>query len=209
MSKSELRFCADIGLWALDFDKSTCRFKTKYCMEKCYNCNLYSLYDLEQKDKRNMRYFDVLNGEIFKDDMSKKRRGNRRRFRFATRGEAFHSFAAIDKIVKIAKKNPGIVFWIPTRAWRVKRFKLYIEIRVFPVENIHVMASLDPSNSIADYDTLRRSNWDTIFFGNDDLTIQSAPVKCKKTWDHKVGHCAKCRKGCFSKNRVDVWLKSH
>jgi len=73
--------------------------------------------------------------------------------------------------------------------------------------NARVVASVDPSNSYGEIEQLEADGFSTMYFGDNKAT--RGRIKCKKTWEHRNGHCALCRGGCFSKDRVDVYLKMH
>lgn len=206
--KSEIRYCKDIGLWAIDRPCTTCKWRTSFCKANCYNGKLYRIYELEGKDKRNELYWQQLTGADLRKALNAKRSGGKRnRFRLMTRGEALTCFEDIDRVAEIAKSNPDILFWLPTRAWRGMRH--VIENRLFKIKNLRLLASIDPSNSQAEIDSLVASGWSTMFFGNDDRAPIEDSFKCPKTWNHKVGHCQKCKGGCFSPKQVHIWLKSH
>ena len=82
-----------------------------------------------------------------------------------------------------------------------------IESRLFKYNNVKLQASIDPSISNRIVNNLKKSNWSTMFFGDDTATENR--YKCPKTWKKMKGHCSICKKGCFSKNRVDIHLKQH
>lgn len=205
--KTETRFCADIGMFALDRPMNTCSHCTTFCRSHCYNLKLYLVYkDMSTKDIRNEAYFQYLDGQAFAKDMSKKRK-DISRFRFCTRGETLSQLSDIEKIRDIALENPTIDFWLPTRAWRKKAFRRAIKKDLFPLKNVFVLASIDPSNTDAEIKGLKKSGFSTMYFGDNEKTANR--IKCPKTWEKKNGHCLTCSSGCFSSGRVDIHLKAH
>lgn len=207
--KQAIRFCKSIGCFALDFPKFTCAFRTEFCNQKCYNIKMYRMYgeDMVNRDHANLQAWNDCTVQDFVDALSGKRTRQVKRFRFATRGEAFYSAQNVLKIAEIAKALPETIFWIPTRAWRNAVRRAEIMAHLFPLKNVRVMASLDPTNSPAEIDSLKADNWSTIFYGDD--TAIDGRTKCIKTWNHAEGACAKCKTGCFKTGRVDVHLKEH
>jgi hypothetical protein len=203
-----IRYCKDIGCFALDFPKFTCAFRTEFCNENCYNIKMYRMYkdDMVNRDRTNLDAWTSCTVQEFVDCL-KNKRNQTSRFRFATRGEVFYSSLNIAKIREIAIAMPDTIFWIPTRAWRNAMRRSEIMTVLFPLANVRVMASIDPSNSLDEVASLKADGWSTIFYGDDTATDNR--VKCTKTWNHTKGACAKCTKGCFSENRVDVHLKKH
>jgi hypothetical protein len=202
-----IRYCKDIGLWTIDRPRSTCVHRTPFCAKSCYNRKLYTAFpNLVGRDEKNACYWAEMNGDTVREFLDR-RRSPVKRFRFCTRGEAFSDLSDVAKVAEIAEANPGRVFWVPTRGWRKAEIRNEIERRIFPLSNVRVLASIDPSNTGAEVYRLTERGWSTIFFGDDNAT--RGRVKCPKTWGHKDGHCTVCRKGCFNKNRVDVHLKQH
>lgn len=207
--KKAIRFCRDIGCFALDFPKFTCAFRTDFCNEKCYNVKLRRMYGdaMANRDHTNLEAWNNCTVDDFINALSGKRTRQVKRFRFATRGEALYSSQNIRKISEIAKAIPDTIFWIPTRAWRNSIRRAEIMAILFPLKNMRVMASLDPSNSPAEIALLKADGWSTIFFGDNEQTTNR--IKCTKTWGHVKGACATCKIGCFNKKRVDIHLKEH
>ena len=127
------------------------------------------------------------------------------RIRLCSRGEPFSIEEDVDKIYDILMKNPKILFWIPTRAWRGPlRGKVK---RMIAIENARICASIDCSNTQREIDGLIEEGWSTMFFG-DDTAINNRFL-CPKTWNKQKKECYSCQKGCFSRQRVDVHLKKH
>lgn len=124
-----------------------------------------------------------------------------------TRGEAFKTMGDIDKVAEIARANPGTLFWVPTRAWRSLAHRAKIERILFPIRNIRVQASLDPSNTPEEMESLTATGWSTMFFGDDTAT--EGRMLCPKTHKGRKGACATCRGGCFSPAQTHVHLLKH
>ena len=135
------------------------------------------------------------------------------RVRLMQRGEAFKDETDITRVKDILKENPDTVFWIPTRAWTKPHLRELIEKEIMPYENVRVNASLDYSN-VDKPELLEgiRGKWSTMYFGIDEVNknpLGETMVKCPKTFDHKLGHCATCEVGCFNKGVTNVHLKAH
>lgn len=161
------------------------------------------------RDIKNEIYWQHLNGEKFRTDMSRKRK-NTDRFRFVSRGEAISNEQDILKIKDIVLTNSEITFWVPTRAWR-SNLRSQIESDLFPIGNLRVTASLDPSNSNEEMQELSDAGWGTTFFGNNETYyLEDVAIKCIKTWDKKRGiKCYNCENGCYNINQAHVWFKQH
>lgn len=204
-----IRFCKDIGCFALDFPKFTCAFRTEFCNANCYNIKMHRMYGdaMVKRDQFNLDAWATCTVQEFVDSLTKKRTRQINRFRFATRGEVFYSSQNIQKIRDIAQAMPDTIFWVPTRAWRNSMRRAEIMAVLFPMKNVRVMASIDPSNSLDEVSALKADGWSTIFFGDNDATNNR--VKCEKTWCHVKGACANCENGCFNSERVDIHLKQH
>lgn len=210
--KAALRFCSDIGMWAVDRSRKSCRFATPFCARHCFNNKFYRTWKrgMHSKDIQNDEYWRLLNGNTLSETLSKK--GNIRRFRFMTRGEAFSCLDDVTKIAGILAKLPKILFWIPTRAWRSEELRPAIERLRAEFPNARILASIDPTTTQDELTGLVQDNWSTMFFGDDSkaMTAGFPGFKmCPKTWKHKNGHCAKCGNGCFANKRVHIWLKQH
>ena len=157
-------------------------------------------------DARLEREWEELNAESFRAKAKSLKR-TIKRFRFQVRGETFSEFADIVKVREIVAGNPGILFWMPTRAWRDPFLKASIETMIMTLPNSRVQASIDPSNT--GYELKVASAWPTMFFGDNDRHPLGDAVKCPKTWTKKKGLCGKCGVGCFKTGNVNVWLKKH
>lgn len=201
------RFCDDIGMFALDRSKRSCKHRTSFCNQFCYNKKLYALYPaMITRDKRNEKFWATLDGSLLKKILGRKKKQTDR-FRFCTRGETFSTLEDVNKVAEIISSNPETLFWIPTRGWRNLAVKRAIESLIFPLSNARPMASLDPSNDKGEYEALVCDGWSTLYFGHDKP--QKGHFLCPKTWNHEKKACATCTEGCFSSDRVDVHLKSH
>ena len=205
--KDTIRYCEDIGMFALDFPTFTCRFRTAFCNANCYNVKLYRLYKgMVGRDKANYQsWLDSTVSEWIRVLSAKRKPVNR--FRFATRGETLLSSADIDRVIAIAQSLPNTLFWIPTRAWRDAEMRAEIVTRLFPIENIRLCASLDPSNTQDEETGLIAEGWSTLYYGDDTAT--DGRMLCPKTHGHVTGACATCANGCFSKSQTHVHLKKH
>jgi hypothetical protein len=113
----------------------------------------------------------------------------------------------VSKIKRIAEAVPGTLFWIPTRAWRDDALRALVQTVLFRIPNIRLCASLDPTNTPGEIDSLKQDGWSTLYFGDNADT--AGRMLCPKTWEHAKGACATCANGCFSAARVDVHLKKH
>lgn len=134
---------------------------------------------------------------------------NVNRFRWCAFGEPFAVTKDIDKIHTIAKLLPNVQFWIPTRAWRKTALRMKIERGIMLEDNVRIMASIDPSNTERELNTLGR--WRTMFFGdNDRHPLSVSAFKCPKTFQ-KGGPvtCKNCEGGCFNPTTRHIHLKKH
>lgn len=212
MSNS-LRYCSDIGMFAIDRPKDSCKWRTKFCNKNCYNSKLYKLYpsmnSCEDKLRSNWENF---NKDVFSSELSRKK-FKIKRIRFMTRGEAFACLSDVLKIKDILEENRHILFWIPTRAWRNDEMLAAIEQHIRPQANVRLLASFDPSNTVEEwYKMVKTYKWSTMFFGINNLSLSPMGdryYKCPKTFNKKKAYCNACSNGCFNKNRVDVLLKKH
>lgn len=204
---NETRFCPDIGLFVHDRPRTSCRHRTQFCNDRCYNVKLEKVFKgIAGKDLRNEIAWQQLTGDTMAAILGRKRNSTAR-FRFMTRGETFETYSDIEKVKDILRKNPKTLFWIPTRAWRNVIFRNAIEHEIMPFKNARVQASLDPSNSTDEVEEIIKRGWSTMFFGDDTATQDR--VMCPKTWKGKKGHCAVCRGGCFSSKQNHIHLKEH
>lgn len=203
-----MRFVEDIGMFCLDRPiESSCVHRTEYCESNCYNNKLYKLYPaMYGKDVRNEAYWAWLDGKKLAAELSKRRKF-KKRVRLMSRGEAFSNYGDLEKVKSFLIENPDTEIWVPTRAWRNPLLRVRIENEIMGLPNAFVMASLDPSNTADEIYDLKAAGWSTIYFGDDAET--DGRYKCPKTWNGAKAFCAKCKKGCFSSNRVDIHLKSH
>lgn len=207
--KSTIRFCKDIGMFSYDRSREfSCVHKTGFCEQTCFNEKLEKAFGhaIGPKDIRNDAYWLILNGRLVKKDLARKR-NQTKRVRLMTRGEAFKTAQDVYKVMEICQENPNTIFWIPTRAWRDKGLRSMIETTFALIPNARILASLDPSNTVKEVVGLKARGWSTMYYGDDNATQDR--YKCPKTHNHATGHCAKCIKGCFSEERVDVHLKQH
>ena len=208
---NEIRYCSDIGMYALDRAPSTCKYATAYCRKHCYNLKLYICYkDMRKKDIRNELYWDNVPVDYFTMHINQKRKFQTDRFRFCTRGEQLSTAADVEKTAALVSTRKQTTFWIPTRAWRDPQLRQLIENKLFPLGNVRVLASIDPSNSLEEVENIALRGWSTMFFGNDSVhPLGNKAVKCPKTWKKIDGACATCTMGCFSDEQKHVWLSKH
>jgi hypothetical protein len=212
--KTEIRWCDDIGMFALDRPIPTsCVHRTEFCDRTCFNVKLYKFYkDMSVKDVRNEEYWQQLTGAAMRATFKRKRKQTDRA-RFMTRGEALKDHNDVNRVENIVLETPGTDWWLPTRAWRNALLLAQITSRLVPIPNLHVLASMDPSNSPEDWEQTRAVGLSTMYYGDD--TYLTTPLgeemfKCPKTWGHVKGACGVCKRGCFEGHgRVDVHLQAH
>ena len=219
--KDLFRWCDDIGMFASDRPindvgsvKGSCDHRTQCCDDTCYNIKLYKLYpNMGKRDERCEREWQAVTGNAVKDYLSRKKKQTDRS-RHMTRGEALKDIADIYRVKDIALATPTTTWWIPTRAWRNPLLRELIMIELFPISNIAINASLDPSNTQEEEDALIAEGWNIMFYGDDTkYSARGEAFKCPKTWKKLSGHCAVCKAGCFSQTtinkRVTVHLSKH
>ena len=200
-----IRWCEEIGMFAIDRGCGTCKHQTRFCQMYCYNIPLYKWQkNMVKRDAVNEAFWALLSGDQLLDILARKKH-QVKRVRLCTRGEAFSITDDVWKVRHLLDWNPGTLFWIPTRGWRDPEVKAEIEAMIFPLPNARVIASVDPSNSEDVIQGLQSSGWSTVRIGS---PIGSR-YKCPKTYEHASGHCAVCEHGCFSADRVDVHLQLH
>ena len=211
--KSEMRWCNDIGMFAFDRSiQESCVHATDFCKKTCFNVKLFKVYkNMHVKDVRNEAYWEQIDGKEVYNTLKRKKK-QVKRGRFMTRGEAVSDYGDIDRIVDICVNNPDTDWWLPTRAWLNPLLRVMIESRLMPIKNLKISASLDPSNTIEDWDI--SDSWSTMYYGDDEQLTNPKTgkkmFKCPKTWGHVKGACETCKNGCFhGKGRVDVHLQAH
>jgi hypothetical protein len=218
------RWCDDIGQFAIDRPindttnhKGSCVHKTKFCMDTCFNNKLYKLYPkMHDRDDRIESIWQNLDPYSIKPFLQRKRKQTKR-VRLMTRGEAFVNYIDVHKVRNIVEDNPNTDWWIPTRAWHNNLLKSLIEKVLFPIKNVAINASLDPSDSKDDWNMLRSDGWNIMFYGDEDLTnVPDSDIKmflCPKTHKKLKGHCDICKAGCFSPSTLQrqqfVHLSQH
>ena len=206
-----LRWCADIGMEAIDRAPCSCKHATEFCRVNCYNLALYIRYgNMRPRDVRNEAFWNgPMSGAGIRRAFARKTKHQTKRARIMTRGEAFSSLADVRKVEDLLGENPGTIWWIPTRSWRHPVLRAFVRALAVKYTNCRIMASIDPTTTKVELDGLVADGWSTMFFGNDDACPAVGAHKCAKTWKHAKGHCATCKAGCFKADRVDVWLKWH
>ena len=219
MIKDMIRWCSDLGMFATDrpindvVDKDgkvivegTCIWKTPVCSKRCFDIKLYRLYPkMTDRDIRCEREWQSFKAGDFKKALSRKRKQTQR-VSHMTRGEAFKDIDDIFKWEQVCKETPDTLHWMKTRAWHNPILKFYIERILFPVPNLAMNASVDPSDTRNDWERLERNGWNIMFFGDEELTHSPASGKrvfnCPKTHKKMKGHCAICKAGCFSQRTI-------
>ena len=216
MVKLTLRMCKDINMWALDRPiddipdahvKGSCIHKTSFCKQTCYNVKLYRMFpNMRKKDIENEQFWQalpwthvdwdnealaLLKGKI--DRMRKRPK----RIRLMTRGEAFSSIADVFRVKVLCEAFPDIVFWCPTRAWRQGQLRGVIRDHLFEVKNLNLNASLDPTTTHEEKQSLFAEGWSTMFYGDDGTEAQAGRFLCPKTHKKLKKICTLCNRGCF------------
>jgi hypothetical protein len=220
------RECKDIGMAASDRPindtknhEGSCVHRTDYCDQTCYNIKLYNMYEnMAKRDDRCETIWQKLDksNSDFTNFFSRKRYDTSR-VRHMTRGEAFKDIRDVYRVKTMCLLNPDILWWIPTRAWRNTRIKSLIEKELMPLDNCAINASLDPSNSKAEWQMLIDDDWNIMFYGDDTLTHDPVYGKrmfaCPKTHKGLKGHCIDCKAGCFAQKTINrtqiVHLSEH
>tara|TARA_R110001606_G_scaffold374012_1_gene531589 strand:- start:760 stop:1470 length:711 start_codon:yes stop_codon:yes gene_type:complete len=220
------RYCEDIGMAATDRPindtknhEGSCDHRTDYCDETCYNVKLYKMYPkMADRDDRCETIWKKLNRH--NSDFTKffsRKRYDTSRVRHMTRGEAFKTSVDVYRVKTMCLLNSDIMWWIPTRAWRDTKIKALIEKELMPLPNCAINASFDPSNTDDEWKMMIDSDWNIMFYGDDDLTTDpiygKRMFKCPKTHKGLKGHCLDCKAGCFAQKAINrtaiVHLSEH
>ena len=220
------RYCEDIGMFATDRPinatenhEGSCDHRTDYCDETCYNVKLYKIYPkMADRDDRCETIWKKLNRH--NSDFTKffsRKRYDTSRVRHMTRGEAFKTSVDVYRVKTMCLLNSDIMWWIPTRAWRDTKIKALIEKELMPLPNCAINASFDPSNTDDEWKMMIDSDWNIMFYGDDDLTTDpiygKRMFKCPKTHKGLKGHCLDCKAGCFAQKAINrtaiVHLSEH
>ena len=208
-----MRWCSDIGMFAIDRPTRSCVHASPFCKRTCYNKKLYRLYPaMRAFDERLEQEWQALTGSDVRAELDRKLTRQTKRIRLMTRGEAFATGVDVAKVKALCDANPQSDFWAPTRGWRDSEMMPWLGCLRDTTPNIRLMWSMDPSTTDEQWAMAKAKGYSTMFFGDDGMTVTpngDRPFKCPKTWRHALGHCAKCRKGCFGKGRIDVHLKQH
>ena len=226
-----MRQCPDIGLWALDNGMGNCVWKTEACAD-CYNRKTVIYPDMAKcwapGGKDDQRWQAMTSRGFY----------GLHRVRLNTRGDAFPNIREVERVAEWVAENPMTKFWIVTRGWQTgmngspenwyrinEGMMRAVERKIMIHSNARVQASIDDWTK-QHLPVLQDRGWNTMYFsreGNLHPGIgqsESNVIKCRKTWNvlkspttgrpvHRKGVCRTCRNGCFSENRVDVWLKFH
>lgn len=206
-----MRHCTDLGLFAIDKPMSSCKHRTAYCKKSCYNRKFFRQYRHTMKPfERTLRSeWRALTGVAVAAELSRKRKPTDR-VRLCTRGEPFSTLADIIKVRDILLATPATKWWIPTRAWRDPILAAFIDAMIRPLPNAYVQASMDPSNSMQDWQNVKDLGWPVMFFGDDHATqtpLGDALARCPKTWEHTKASCSTCTL-CFD-GASNVHLRKH
>ncbi len=223
--QTTLRWCKDIKMWAIDRPindvgdvNGSCVHRTSFCDTSRYNVKLYKMFKgMAKKDITNEKFWQSLptnkndNQDSLESLQQKLFRSRRqtKRARLMTRGEAIKDMSDVFRIKTLCEATPNTTWWVPTRAWRNKGLKQLIEDVLFPLKNVAINASLDPSNTKEEEQLLKDSGWATMYFGDDTKTTSSVGDRrylCPKT-HKKLKICDTCKGGCFSK--VAIGRTSH
>tara|TARA_R110002167_G_scaffold35540_7_gene113474 strand:- start:6857 stop:7543 length:687 start_codon:yes stop_codon:yes gene_type:complete len=207
----ELRDCPDIGMFAWDRPindipeagiEGSCIHATDYCKATCYNVKLYKMYsNMTVKDIRNENAWQSMEPNQVAKQLNRKLKSTAR-VRGCTRGENIKDVGDVYRIANLAKATPNTDYWIPVRAWRDPELKTLIEEVLFPITNVVVNASTDPTTSKEEWDMLEDDGWSIMFYGDDEMTHTpkgSRLFDCPKTGKGIKGHCQICKAGCFKK----------
>lgn len=216
-------FYDDIGMFAINRpinDHSTvegsCVHRTEFCNQTCYNMKLYNLYPkMKGRDVKDEEQWQGISGLKVLNALSKKRKSTKR-VRLMSRGEAIKDETDIPRIFDICINTPDTDWWMPTRSWRNKELRIKAEAALFPLANLAILASTDPTTSEAEQQMLEKRGWSTMFYGLDgalSTTEGTKRFKCPKTWGKVKGACMVCLNGCFKPitkgEQVHVHLKRH
>ncbi len=214
---------AELGMLTIDRAwGSTCKWKTSFCREHCYNKKLMAVHpSILKASKPDEQFWADFDGkwlyeflhsdrfEYWAQKMGYTGAFMRGRIRLATRGETFAEPADVDKVADLLDMNPQTLFWMPTRAWRDSDMADLIEDQVLPFPNARVLASTDPSNTAAEYREIEGRGWNTMFFGDDSAAATDGRFRCPKTWKKWKSYCRLCKNGCFKNGEVHVHPSMH
>lgn len=189
--------CKALGIGYLDRGK-VCPHATTFCRSSCYyNKFIARFREVRTYIKRCATMWELIPSIAF---------ARFDRVRLCKVGDPFAKIEDIGLVYRWALDNPTTLFWAPTRAWRKPDLRSALRDRP---DNLRILASIDPSNTPEEIESLVRDGFSTMFFGDDTTAPMPGSFRCPKTWEHKEKHCAVCSAGCFSASRVDVWLKTH
>ena len=111
MPKSALKWCKEIGMYAIDRGRGSCKHRTKYCELYCYNIPFYRCNGkmLIPRDEFNDMYWNKLDGESFREELISRKK-NTSLVRLMTRGEAFSTVDYVYIVEDLLVKNPDTLF---------------------------------------------------------------------------------------------------
>ena len=230
MTHKPLSWYYDIGMFGINRPindipehniRGSCIHKTSFCDDTCYNLKLYKLNKtMKDKDVKDEKFwqslpttYDIHNKSLSRIVMQIQRaKKQTERARFMTRGEGIKDIQDIFRIKVICKATPNTTWWLPTRAWRNTKLKSLIEEILFPIKNLSICASIDPTTTKEEEQMLIDDKWSTMFYGDDHKTTMSdntRQFKCPKTHKKIKGHCGICKAGCFGQRVIDRQTHVH
>ena len=174
-----VRYCADIGMWALDRPISAAwRGNDAAGLAQA----------LSRKRTQTRRARLMTRGEAFRDygDVARVAR-----IAAATPGTVWW-------VPTRAWRSPVLWLYIVTTLGNAKNIRILWSMDPSNAPEDWAMAKREGASTMffGDDGLAVTPNGDRMF-------------RCPKTWKHKAGHCAICKAGCFSTRRVDVHLKQH
>lgn len=203
-----IKWVDGIGMYAFDLPRITCRFRTAFCNLNCYNQKFYRMYPrMIAYDKACLEAWESCTLSDWILALERKRK-SLARFRWATRGDICYSEKSITQVALIARHFRHTIFWIPTRSWRVPAMWAFARGAFCDLDNIRLMASVDPSNTPEEINGLEKAGISTLFFGNNSEIAQAGRIQCPKTWGHIEGSCGSCNH-CFGTEQIHIHLKKH
>ena len=225
MQTVENRWCADLGMFAIDRPihaikatadrpgaKASCLWRTKAC-EGCFNEKFFAMYQkaMDNSDVRSEQSWQRITGRALFNVLDRKR-NQTERVRLMTRGEAFRDPTDVPRVKDLCDANPDRLFWVPTRSWRSKVMRPIVRALQDQCPNLRLQASTDIYTTKEEQASLDADGWSTMFWGDDEqheTLTGTERFKCPKTWEKAKGACAGCVGGCFDKEQTHVHLKGH
>lgn len=138
--------------------------------------------------------------------------------RLCSRGEGLRDRDDVEQVYHLVASSPETQYILPTRAHNDPEMRTLIEERLFGLQNLHLLASVDKSTTREHFEPLVASGWSTMgFFSTLDIPHPLAGdnvERCAKTWSGAHGETA-CRacgeqgKGCFKPGQKNIYLRQH